>query len=633
MSAKGYNPQRYYPQDFWPDLYWQLTIATASLGGDLTFQGDLDITLELEEGFGGELTFIGGLTELLDLHKSLGGNLTFLGTVGGVYFYEKSLSGSLYFNGMLIASNENWGLIIDDLDWQGVYDAGTDYTQGQTVTHTGSKTSSYKATGDVPAGSAPPNSSYWDRVVKGAWRLAGITRNNTFSIEGVDILHGHTYEVAVASRKVTGEEQETETSPRAQIALAGKVTTPTSPSALTATGKFQSIHLAWTAPTEVDWDFITIWRANSNDRSTATLIATVRGTAFVDPIGTSNTTRYYWIRGVDTSGNYSAWHPTGSTSGVSATTTTSSITATDIDSFAVSATKMFTNTIVLTGDSWTNSSPSPGYIAWNTHNLVHNGNLYTINSGNTDSPYVYWVIGNNTYSTSAAHPTLGATGFMIAINTSGVRTPVWNSSANMVIGTAYIADLAVTNAKIADLSADKINAGTLTGRVVRTAASGQRVVIDSSDNTLKFYDAGGDIRVLLDDDASGYFTCVADGGEQTIIGLGGMLWFKDASSNLIIQAGLDISGDAGIYIQRNSSSLVLANTAGTGYSGLYADSSGVIHIGSTGYINTNDCYKVDNTQVVGNRGAAVADATDAATAITQLNTLLSRLRTHGLIAT
>jgi hypothetical protein len=44
-------------------------------------------------------------------------------------------------------------------------------------------------------------------------------------------------------------------------------------------------------------------------------------------------------------------------------------------------------------------------------------------------------------------------------------------------------------------------------------------------------------------------------------------------------------------------------------------------------------FLVAGTQVVGARGAAVADATDAATVITQLNALLARLRTHGLIAT
>jgi hypothetical protein len=42
--------------------------------------------------------------------------------------------------------------------------------------------------------------------------------------------------------------------------------------------------------------------------------------------------------------------------------------------------------------------------------------------------------------------------------------------------------------------------------------------------------------------------------------------------------------------------------------------------------------KVNGTQVVGGQGGAVSDATDATTVIAQLNTLLARLRAHGLIA-
>lgn len=44
-------------------------------------------------------------------------------------------------------------------------------------------------------------------------------------------------------------------------------------------------------------------------------------------------------------------------------------------------------------------------------------------------------------------------------------------------------------------------------------------------------------------------------------------------------------------------------------------------------------FKVNNTQVVSSQQAAVADATNATDVITQLNALLARLRTHGLIAT
>lgn len=43
-------------------------------------------------------------------------------------------------------------------------------------------------------------------------------------------------------------------------------------------------------------------------------------------------------------------------------------------------------------------------------------------------------------------------------------------------------------------------------------------------------------------------------------------------------------------------------------------------------------YAVGGVQVVGAKGAAVIDATDAASVITQLNALLARCRAHGLIA-
>ena len=43
-------------------------------------------------------------------------------------------------------------------------------------------------------------------------------------------------------------------------------------------------------------------------------------------------------------------------------------------------------------------------------------------------------------------------------------------------------------------------------------------------------------------------------------------------------------------------------------------------------------WDTSGNQVVSARQAAVADATDAASVITQLNSLLAKLRTHGLIA-
>lgn len=43
-------------------------------------------------------------------------------------------------------------------------------------------------------------------------------------------------------------------------------------------------------------------------------------------------------------------------------------------------------------------------------------------------------------------------------------------------------------------------------------------------------------------------------------------------------------------------------------------------------------YQVDGTKVIGARGAAVANATGVGDVVAQLNTLLARIRAHGLIA-
>lgn len=56
------------------------------------------------------------------------------------------------------------------------------------------------------------------------------------------------------------------------------------------------------------------------------------------------------------------------------------------------------------------------------------------------------------------------------------------------------------------------------------------------------------------------------------------------------------------------------------------------HFGGDVNVASGKVYKVNGTQVVGAQGAAVADATGAGDVVAQLNSLLARVRTHGLIA-
>ena len=63
------------------------------------------------------------------------------------------------------------------------------------------------------------------------------------------------------------------------------------------------------------------------------------------------------------------------------------------------------------------------------------------------------------------------------------------------------------------------------------------------------------------------------------------------------------------------------------------DKVSIDQAGNVDILKSGGVLKIVGTQVLAAQGAAVADATDAASAITQLNALLARCRAHGLIAT
>jgi hypothetical protein len=115
----------------------------------------------------------------------------------------------------------------------------------------------------------------------------------------------------------------------------------------------------------------------------------------------------------------------------------------------------------------------------------------------------------------------------------------------------------------------------------------------------------------------------------------------DADTVLKFKTRTSLRSGADGYLQ-------LLNAAGTGFSRVVfgtADGSGFALRFSGGVIgaitgNAGDWapfdakeYRASGTKVIGGQGAAVADATDAGSAITQLNALLARVRAHGLIAT
>jgi hypothetical protein len=124
-------------------------------------------------------------------------------------------------------------------------------------------------------------------------------------------------------------------------------------SGLTATGGVGQIVLAWTAADASEFrslpymqlDRFEIWSATANNRANATKVGETIGNQFVHSGLLINTTRFYWVRARDRSGNLGDYLPLSATAGISATTSTTapppnSVGETELQNNAVSAAKI-----------------------------------------------------------------------------------------------------------------------------------------------------------------------------------------------------------------------------------------------------------------------------------------------------
>lgn len=258
---------------------------------------------------------------------------------------------------------------------------------------------------------------------------------------------------------------------------------PTSPSAAFA---WRTVAVDWLNPADIDLVGIEIYMGTTNVFADAGLLATVAGSpgargTFVRSGMAAGLALWFWLKAIDSFGNRSEQVPSAGLAGVMA-----SIEASDIANFAVTATKLFTNAIILTGDVWTDS-PGAGRIAWNAHTVVFRGAAYAIAAGDTPAThqYVWWrgpiidpddgsivTAAENVYRTSITHPKDDAAmlenDFIIATNAeaAGLHDLAWRGFANAVIGSAYIRSAAIQDAHIDNVSADKITAGLIVGHEI-----------------------------------------------------------------------------------------------------------------------------------------------------------------------
>jgi len=264
--------------------------------------------------------------------------------------------------------------------------------------------------------------------------------------------------------------------------------TPSAPTGLTSVTWMEAGKFTWIPATENDFSHYLLRTKVESDAwsdwfeyNSSEYFRSLTNTEVTDH--TSEAMIYFEITAVDVFRNEST------ASSTNVTTSGLNIQSSDINDFEITASKIFTKIPILESDSWTNNSPSAGYVAWNRHTIYCNGAGYTIAAGNTNLKYIYWVNGATSYTASNTNPTLTDDDFIIAVNIDGAHDLAWNAIANEIIGSAYIQKLAVNDQHVGSLSADKIDTGTLSGiliigNTIKTAASGRSVIITSDGITL-----------------------------------------------------------------------------------------------------------------------------------------------------
>ncbi|OWZ90341.1 hypothetical protein B9J07_27520, partial [Sinorhizobium sp. LM21] len=253
--------------------------------------------------------------------------------------------------------------------------------------------------------------------------------------------------------------------------VAAKDTTPpAAPTAFTVTAGLTSLWLSWVNPTDPDLAFIEILESATNASANAVVIASSIGTSFPRTGLAHNTTRYYWLRAVDTSGNKS-----GLTAVASAET----------------AKLPDPKRMTIVGLTLTPNSPSANMVAWTSFEVSVGSPLSgvttkTVVAGNATWPvgslYLYYVEGETTLRTTTSISAIfTAGGFPVAVYRGGTDIQmadgkVMQDGNNILAGTIgaqqlvvndaiitntlQLKDAVISSAKIIDLDAKQVRANT-----------------------------------------------------------------------------------------------------------------------------------------------------------------------------
>lgn len=316
------------------------------------------------------------------------------------------------------------------------------------------------------------------------------------------------------------------------ITTGADTTPPGIPSNLTAIGGVQKVHLLWTPPADLDYDYGQVWAAASNDRTLGSPIGSGSFSAEHQGLG-ANDTRYYWVRAVDRSGNTGPFFPAGETAGIAGTagqldtTFISSLAADKILAGTITALVRIgvANLIDLDGvNQWIAIRQPVGGVRVLLGRLGVGGTEWGLRVFNETGQVMF-------DATQGGVTTVGIT--TGAISASHLRT-----DTAVITVAAQIANATIETAHVRELSASKIAAGQLAVQVAVGGSSnlfGSNIFLDGAQRGIFIYDEATQIRVRLGKlDAANY-------GLQIWNSTGGLMWDFESGAQTLGLADLAVT--------------------------------------------------------------------------------------------
>lgn len=354
------------------------------------------------------------------------------------------------------------------------------------------------------------------------------SRTNTITIG--ELIPAVTYNFGIASVNKYGSAS----SYSADInqLMPSDTTAPGDVTAVSATAGVQSIVVLWNAVADKDLSYYRIYRHTADVSGSASLIATCKGTYYIDKTP-SYVTYYYWIKAVDTSGNASANFS---------------------NSVNAVARKVLSTDTVLAHQGWVQTSvfsvTDYNTVAWGAGTFTSSsGTAYSIGASNTANmaakTYIYLDtdVSSVAYQiTTTAATAVGSNKCLVAIATPDADPA---GEASFILLNDASLNIDASSIVAGSITANEIAAGTITATQidVDTITSLDNLVIGAAQITLDggvtFMDSWSDV---------GDVTKIDGGVIATGTVLADSINFTDIASNGSIIATINASAEAGLTI-------------------------------------------------------------------------------------